>query len=509
MEDIREILRVFKQTGNNYKATTRLLKCSRGTVKKYVRWARKRGFLKQDRLPSEQELHKALSEGAPGRGFVQETLETYRDIISAWIKSEIPLTRIHEMLVERYGWTGGYTTLKRFTLPMRKDRGAFVRIEVAPGEEAQVDFGYMGLMYDPVAKRRRRLWVFLMTLSHSRHMYGEFVFSQDISTWVGCHRRAFEHFGGVPKRLVIDNLKAAVIKAALHDPLITRTYRECAEHYGFVISPCKPGTPAHKGKVERGVAYVKKSFWPGRDFNNTADANTELIDWIMLKAGLRIHGTTKQPPLLVFEQVEHSMLQPLPETQYVMSTWKKAKLHDDCHIVADKSYYSAPHRLRGQQLIARITDTMVHIFHEYELIASHVRAHRPGTRRTNPDHYPPEKAAFLEKTPQWCLRKAREIGSATFKLILAILSGRHPCDGLRRAQGIIGLGKRYGYERLENASKRSLYFEVYTYQSIKRILEKEMDRLPLELPEESDTTPAKKAYTFARPIEDFIHHTKH
>lgn len=171
---------IFRQTGN-IKATTRLLKCARGTVKKYVRWARKRGFLEQDWLPSEQELYKALSEGAPGRGFVQATLETYRDIISSWIKSDIPLTRIHEMLVERYGWTGGYTTLKRYTLPMRKDRGAFVRIEVAPGEEAQVDFGYMGLAYDSVAKRRRRLWLFLMTLSHSRHMYGEFVFSQDIA----------------------------------------------------------------------------------------------------------------------------------------------------------------------------------------------------------------------------------------------------------------------------------------------------------------------------------------
>jgi transposase len=503
VEDIREILRVYQLT-RSIKATKRTLKCAKATVKKYVRWAEANGYLTEGAvLPSEQELYEAWSKQLQGEG-VPSLLETYQETIASWIQSGVPLTRIQELLAERYGWKGSYCSLKRWSRPLRRDQEAYVRLEVPPGEEAQVDFGYMGLIWDPVEKRKRKFWLFLMALSHSRHFYGEFVFSQDVATWIACHRRAFEFFGGVPRKVVLDNLKAAILKAVLYDPLISRAYRECAEHYGFIISPCRPGEPRHKGKIERGIPYVRKSFLPERDFRDIGDANAQFLEWNLTKAGPRIHGTTKCQPLVVFEQVEKATLRPLPASPFVLARWKKAKLHPDCHVVVDGSYYSAPCRFRGEELMVRVTDTMVQIFHEYRLIASHVRARRPGIRQTLREHYPPEKAAFLEKTPQWCLASARMIGPSTHQFITEILSQSHPLDGLRKAQAVLGLTRRYSNDRLEGATRRALHFHVFTYLALKKILESNLDRQSLEIPEEMAPPMAQRNFVFSRPIEDFI-----
>jgi len=509
VEEIREILRVYKLTGKK-KETARVLNCSRGTVRKYVKWAKAKGYLDQDNLPSAREIFEAWSQDRrPRCASSQVTLEPYREIIIPWLEKGVRLTRIREMLATRHGWKGSYEALKRFTRPLRENAKVCVRIEVAPGTEAQVDFGYMRLMWDPVEKRRRRLWLFLMTLSHSRHVYGEMVFSQDTAAWIGCHQRAFRHFGGVPGKLVMDNLKAAIIKAALYDPKVNKTYLECAEHYKFIIAPCKPKKPEHKGKVERGIPYFRESFQRERNFRDLADANAQLMDWIMTVAGMRDHGTTKQKPLVVFDQVEAKALQPLPSSPYELTLWHRPILHKDCHVTVCRSYYSAPYRLRGKELDVQITDNMVHIFYEHQLIASHIRAHYPGTRRTNLAHYPPEKAALLEKTPQWCLHEARRIGTYTHKFISEILTKSHPFNGLRRAQGILGLQRKYTKERLEGATRRALHFGVFTYQVIKRILEKEFDLLPLEFPEEEAQPTEQKTFVFARPMEDFIHKITH
>src|SRR2546427_7049357 len=178
-------------------------------------------------------------------------------------------------LREESGFKGSYMAVYRFVRSLEPDTPeAFVRVETAPGEEAQVDFGYAGLMFDPRDRQLRRAWAFVMTLSFSRHQYVEFVFNQEIGTWLRCHRNAFEWFNGVPRRIVIDNLKAAIVRAVLYDPVVQRAYRECAEHYGFLISPCRPRTPEHKGKVEQGgVHYVARNFLAGRSFHDYLEAN--------------------------------------------------------------------------------------------------------------------------------------------------------------------------------------------------------------------------------------------
>ncbi|MBF0107203.1 MAG: IS21 family transposase, partial [Deltaproteobacteria bacterium] len=285
-------------------------------------------------------------------------------------------------------------------------------------------FFFLRLIFS-VEKRRRKAWCFLMTLSCSRHCYAEVVFRQDIQTWIACHRNAFEFFGGVPDKIVMDNLKAAIIKVVLYEPLVNRTYREFAAHYNFVISPCLPGHPEHKGKVERGVPYVRNSFWKGSEFADRQQANISLIDWIMNTAGLRIHGTTKQKPLLVFETIEKQCLQALPITAYILSLWKNADVRRDCHVTIEGSFYSAPHHLRDEPVLIQSTETVVRIYHKNLLVATHLKT-EPGQRRTINAHYPPHKVAYLEKTPQWCLARAKDNGPFTHQFVDVLLTRQHP-----------------------------------------------------------------------------------
>ena len=341
-----------------------------------------------------------------------------------------------------------------------------------------------------------------MTLSFSRHSYVEFVFDQEVDTWLRCHRRAFEWFGGIPRRIVLDNLKAAIVHAALYDPVVQRAYRECAEHYGFLISPCRPRTPEHKGKVEQGgVHYVKRNFLAGRAFRDVHEANERVWVWCVETAGRRIHGTTKEQPLARFDTIEREALLPLPAAPYALATWKQAKHHPDCHVVFDHAFYSAPHRLIGQKLWVRAADTSVRIFYEHELVATHPRAIRRGQRLTNPDHLPPAKVAGLFATPASCVRRAADIGAATSDVVGRLL-GERPLDRLRTVMGILKLAHKFGPRRLEAACARALQYDDLTYGTLKRILDRGLDHTAT--PAAPPPVSSAALPLFARPITDFF-----
>ena len=196
-----------------------------------------------------------------------------------------------------------------------------------------------------------------------------------------------------------------------------------------------------------------------------------------------------------FEEVERAALQPLPETPYDLGVWKRVKLHPDCHVVVDGAYYSAPHRLIGQRLWARTNGRDVHIFHDYERIASH-RWGRPGTRRTIDDHYPPDKVAFLMATPVYCRRRAEEIGPATTELVARLLAER-PLDRLRSVQAILRLEKKYSARRLEQACRRALFYDETSYRTVTRILDQALDCEPLPRPVAGEGR--SSPFAFARP----------
>ncbi|MCZ7571811.1 MAG: IS21 family transposase [Ardenticatenaceae bacterium] len=209
-------------------------------------------------------MRRTLPETPPPQNV--SSVEPYRAMVSQLHKEGVEMTAILQRLKER-GYQGSYSSVRRFVNGLAPSHADIVvRVECQPGEEAQVDFGSAGLLIDPETGQVRRAWAFVMTLSWSRHEYVEFVFDQKLATWLLLHRHAFEWFGGVPARIVVDNLKAAIVRACCDDPLVQQAYRECAEHDGFLIAPCQPGRPEHKGKVEQGgVHYVKRNFLAGRE----------------------------------------------------------------------------------------------------------------------------------------------------------------------------------------------------------------------------------------------------
>ncbi len=499
--DIREMLRRFQQ-GQSDRAIARDLQVDRKTVGRYRVWAGEQGLLNEP-LPTLGELHRlaaeTLSAAVPPQNV--STVAIYGDLVATLRKQGVEVAAIRERLKER-GYTGSYSAVHRFVQRLEEQRpDVTVPVETLPGEEAQADFGYAGKMIDPETGLLHKAWAFVMILSWSRHMYVEFVFDQTVATWLRLHRNAFEFFGGVPQRVVIDNLKTAIVRACWDDPAAQRSYRECAEHYGFLIAPCRPGTPEHKGKVEQGgVHYVKRNFLGGREPTSLPQANRDVRRWVQTTAGQRIHGTTREQPLQRFE-TERAALLPLPSTPYDLAVWKQATLHRDCHVVFDQAYYSAPFRLVGQRLWVRGGSQVVQLYTaDYQVVATHTRAERPGQRVTHLDHLPHHKVPGLLITREECRRQAAEIGSGVLQVVEVLLEHR-PEDRLRSAGRVLRLAERFGPQRLEAACSRSLYFDDPSYVTVKHILEEGLD---VEQPATA-LIPAP-AFTFARTATELVGH---
>jgi transposase len=464
--------------GKSLKGIQRSLGVDRNTVRKYIEMAQAAGVRSQEPFPEETELIgriKALTDTSVHRERpAQDLILPYRDWIEGLLKApHMTAKQVWRLFKEEKGISIGYCTMKRY-LRSQFQFGApavTVRMEVDPGSQAQVDLGYVGKMADPATGKLRKTWVFIMTLSYSRHRFVRFIFCQDVKNWIDCHRRAFEFFGGVPATVVIDNLKTGVIKADLYDPTLNRAYAEMERHYGFLIDPTKVGAPRHKGKVERSVPVVRQHLLAGRTFLDPQEANQRALVWCKEEIGMQVHGTTQRKPWEVFVGEEGPQLKPLPTEPFECPQWKPCTVHPDHHIVFDRSYYSLPSRYIGREVWARGDSKLLQIFLQEERIKTHVRAEHPGTWRTDPSDYPPQKLAYLMATPTYCRNKAQEVGPQTEALIRKILSD-HAMRNLRKAQAILRLSEKYGQTAMEAAAQRALLFGNFHYRSIKTILEK-------------------------------------
>jgi transposase len=493
MNDVREVLERVRR-GQSDRAIAHDLRLSRVTVRKY-----REAFAGLD---AASVAHRLGELGTRDRRPAQTVsrVAPYQSVVEDLLDRGVEAMTIYDRLRADHGYGGSYTSVRRFIAKLRpRTPDVTVRVHVGPGEEAQVDFGAAGKFVDPSDQRLRVAYVFVMTLSYSRHQYAELVFDQRIPTWLGLHRRAFASFGGVPAKIVLDNLKAAVLEAALHDPVLSDAYRRFARHYGFLVSPARPRTPEHKGKVESGLHFVKRSFLAGQAFADLAVANGRLQEWVRERAGTREHGTTRQAPLALFA-LEREQLQPLPDAAFELTEIRLATLHRDCHVSLDGSYYSAPYRYVGQRLEVYLFERVVQLYAGMDLLATHVRAPSKGTWRTNRDHYPPEKAAYLEKTPRFCRELAGRIGPSTLAVVDTLLAER-PLDRLRSVQAILRLTESVGKPRLEAACARALYFGDTRYRRIKDILGAALDQQPLP---SAPLRPVQTAFAFARGPEEFF-----
>ncbi len=444
----------------------------------------------ESEVPDDQAIASALGQGRRASSTVS-SVEPHREVVKRWLDAGVQGRAIHGALKREHAYGGSYSAVMRMLHQLRAQAPAdvTVRLSFAPGEAVQVDFGAGPILMHPQGKPRRT-WAFVMTLCHSRHQYVEFVWDQSSATWLGCHRRAFEWFCGVPARVIIDNAKCAIIKACTHDPLVQRAYAECAEGYGFKIDACPPHDPQKKGIVESGVKYLKSNFLPTRAFRDLGDLNAQASAWVMTEAGTRVHGTTRERPLALFES-ERALLQALPGVAPDLGTWHRVVLHRDCHVMYERALYSAPFTLVGKTLWLRATDTVVALYEDYRHLYTHARAQRAGHRKTLPDHLPPQARAYFERDRNWCATQAQAVGPHCADLVSRLLSDR-VAERLRAAQGVLSFAKRYGSTRLEAACARALSHDSAHYRTVKGILATGADQQPLQEPQ----TPA--AYARAR-----------
>ena len=499
------------RAGQSQRQVARDLSLARETVAKYRRLAAALGLLDADKPLPDEAVLPALLQAHMSAPQTPSSVEPYRQVVEALLDQNVEMVAIHARLSQDYGYSGSYSSLRRFVA--REYPGVpqvTIRIHAAPGEEAQVDFGSAGQLFDPRTGQARLAHVFVATLSYSRHMYAELVFDQKVATWLACHRHAFAFWGGLPRRIVPDNLKSAIKLALVDDPVLGEAYRRMALHYGFLVSPTRPATPRDKGKVENGVHYVKRNFLAGREFIDIEMANRELRTWLVETAGSRVHGTTHQTPWRLFMEHERPALLRVPQDPFTLVEIKLVKVHPDCHVTLAGSYYSVPYRYCGQTLEAHVHEQVVELYDHATLVSTHPRATAAGQWHTRLADYPQEKAAYLRNTPDICRQRAAQTGPATLQAVDQLLNER-PLDRLRSVQGLLRLEESVGAQRLERACARALYFGPATYRRVKEILNAALDQAPLPREEcragdgsIDGTEPAAERFTFARPVQEFL-----
>jgi len=475
MAQIDAILTLHKTRKSNRKIA-KLLEVDRGTVGKYVRQAeaqnRPNAPTGSDGL-SETE-HPPPIEATDCRaspGPVSEC-EPFREEIEAKVREGLSAIRIHQDLRDEPGFEASYYSVRRFVARLNKTSELpFRRLETPPGEEGQIDFGTGAPVRTPEGKTRRP-WIFRIVLSYSRKAYSEAVWRQSSESFIQCLENAFGHFGGVPERLVIDNLKAVVAKADWYDPEVHPKLQSFAAHYGTVFLPTKPYTPRHKGKVENSVKYVKQNALKGREFTSLTEENQFLLDWETHVADTRIHGTTKRQVSRLFEEYERKALLSLPRNRFPFFHEGRRTVHRDGHVEVDKAYYSAPPEYLGRRLWVRWDGRLVRLFNErWEPLVIHAKQ-EPGRFRTAPEHIPPEKVSAVERGADAMLRKLAAIGPKTRQWAEAMTQARG-MEGVRVLVGLKALAGKHTTEALENACETALSHAAYRLRTIRQLLKRQ------------------------------------
>jgi len=386
------------------------------------------------------------------------------------VQSGLSAQRIYQDLVIECQFGGSYDSVRRFVrrLALRLEL-PFRRMECGPGEEAQVDFGQGAWVIEE--GKRRRPHLFRVVLSHSRKGYTEATWRQTTENFIRCLENSFLHLSGVPGRLVIDNLKAAVSRADWFDPEINPKVAEFCRHYGTVILPTKPAMPRHKGKVEAGVKYVQNNALKGRQFESLCAQNRFLTEWEKNVADTRIHGTTKQQVGRLFEQVEKPKLLPLPASLFPTFEEARRSVHPDGHIELARAYYSVPPEYIGQQVWVRWEPRLVRIFNtRMDPIAVHAR-HQPGRFATDPLHIHAHKRSLVERGAHWLLDRARVIGWHTGTWAEQMYAQRGP-EGLRVLQGLLSLAEKHPCAQIERAAGLAVQHGAWRLRDLRQLLER-------------------------------------
>jgi transposase len=487
--EIREVLRAWLG-GAGLRRVAERAGVDRKTARRYVEAAVAAGLSRDagtGQLTDELvgQVAEAVRPVRPaGHGRAWEQLEACHPQIQAWVKDDgLTVVKIG-MLLERRGVVVPYRTLHRFCVARCGFGPAASTVPVAdgePGMECQLDFGYLGMMFDPAAGRRRKVHALIFTACYSRHMFVWLSFSQTLAAFTTGCEAAWEFFGGVFRVLVPDNAPPIVADADAVNPRFTAGWLDYAQHCGFATDAARVRSPKDKPRVERNVQYVRGNFWAGEDFAGLADAQARARAWCARTAGMRIHGTTCARPAEVFAQHEAGLLLPLPATAYDVPSFTRVKVHRDFHVEVARSLYSAPQQYLGQYLDARADSGLVKLYHRGRLVKAHPRA-EPGRRVTDPADLPEHKTTYAMRDIEHLAATARRHGEHIGIYAARLLDTDLPWTKMRQVYRLLGLVRRYGPGPVDQACGRALELDVVNVTKIASMLEKATENTPLPPP---------------------------
>jgi len=498
------------KAGDGIRALSRQLKSHRSVIRQLKRISEENGWLtSQEPIPTENELARAMygddSEPRP------HPFDPYHEQIKQWVKNEYSHVVISILLKERIknGPCSESTVGRYIQSHFKQFERAIMTREHVPGDSMEVDFGYAGLSLEDYGGKPHKTWYFSARLASSRHAYRVCVHSQNQYVFFTCIIEALEFFGGTPRRVVPDNLKAAVVKAAFYEPSVNRVFRKLALHYGFLISPCMPRTPRHKGGVENDIKYIKKNFAPvffehqhelGKDIPLLNDMNQALHEWTNNTAGNRIVKGVGASPLEMFHGFEKEALFLLPEKRWDPVIIRECTVGTDWRIRFDSSFYSVPYEHIREKVVVIADSLTVCIFLRNNEIARHPRAMIPCQYLRKSVHAPPEAEKYMSTTREMLVTTATSIGNAVRDVAVTILADK-AVDGLRPVRGLLRLAESCSKVRLEKACARALVMDTISYASVKSILENNLEE---SHPPEEAVFPAEQLeFGFSRKPEEY------
>ena len=399
--------------------------------------------------------------------------EPHRAFIEAQLRLKRNFMAIYQDLVDRHGFTGAYNSVKRFAGGLRERQlEQFDRLEFAPGEEAQVDYGEGALTRVPGTERYRKPRLFVMTLRYSRRSFRRVVWKSSQETWARLHEDAWRYFGGSTRYVVLDNLKEGVTKPDLYEPELNAVYAATLAHYGVVADPARVRDPNRKGTVENAIGHTQATALKGRRFESIEAQNEHLEHWEKKWAAPRIHGSARRQVEAMFqEERPHLLALPLLGMQYF--TEEQRTVYDDTCIRVDHSSYAARPAPIGSVVLVRLFEHRLEIrdLKTQALLRTHERADRPGTVVL-----PAEERLFNpSRETSRILSQAKAIGAATHKLCETLFA-REGRVGQRKLWGIVGLARRYPRRLVDSACERAMHEGVYSYHRVKALTEQLVDQ---------------------------------
>jgi transposase len=507
--EVREVLRLWVR-GNGYRGVERLAGVDRKTVRRYVSAAQELGLCRQ---AGEAQLTDVFLAGVlervrphrmDGRGAPWRALEAHRDQIRVWLQDEdLTVVKVGELLARR-GVVVPARTLQRFAAELcgpRRGRRVTVRVaDGEPGGELQVDFGRMGLVFDPAAGRNRVCHALVFTAGVSRHCFVRLGFAQTTAAVIAGFEAAWGFYGGVFRVVIPDNLTPVVEQADPLEPRFNQAFVEYAQARGFLIDPARVRHPQDKPRVERNVAYLRSSFFKGEHFIDLADAQRRVEVWCATTAGLRVHGTTGLRPAEHFAVLEAPRLLPSPGQPYDLPIYATPKVARDHHIEVAKALYSIPGNLIGNHVQVRADRQLVKVFFRGQLVKTHPRQ-PPGTRSTDPADLPAERSVYAMRDVNALLAMARAADPAIGGYAAVLLDHPLPWTKMRQVYALLGLVKKWGPGRVAVACTKAADAEAFNVALIGRMLERATENnIPIDTgPVQASLFPAR----FARSAEEF------